>query len=449
MCLVREWSCAHVRPHSISCTLCMPALAHTQSIDTVRLMSSCVSVVASSTTPSIIKVNPPQTIRASCLIHSAFRSAQAKKHRPLLDALAVCLYEENRVVNYNCETRAQKALAVPRPDQCCASPYLIAVTTTSLEDCLYLFTHTGNCVQHSFDSLSAQHAIDLLGAKCVAFHTSNPNVLAVGFGDGSVHAWDVQSNQRVLYYKNHTHYVSSLHFAADGRLFVSSCDNKGSIVTFDQQFQLSRIVRLDGHADWVNNLKPLSLDTCVTCSNDATVKVWNSRTGACITTLREHTESVDCLAVHPTGHTFASGSMDQSFVIWSSDTFQLLHQIHVENCVQSLFFDKANLLCVGVFDHGIVLCNATTGEVGDVAIRATGYIAGVAHGASHNHTRFSCLQFLISISQYLRVSPGFHPRMQCGPHRYGFVYVWLLDCCRSYGKSTRICTYHTSLWRLC
>ena len=126
-------------------------------------MSSRASVVASSTALSIIKVNPPQTIRASCLIHSAFRSAQAKKHRPL-DALAVCLYEENQVVIYNCETRAQKILAVPRPDQCCASPYLIAVTTTSLEDCLYLFTHTGNCVQHSFDSLSAQHAIDLLGA---------------------------------------------------------------------------------------------------------------------------------------------------------------------------------------------------------------------------------------------------------------------------------------------
>jgi WD40 repeat protein len=120
----------------------------------------------------------------------------------------------------------------------------------------------------------------------------------------------------------------------------------------------------------------------VTCSDDKTIKVWDCKAGACLRTLSDHKDSVTSLATSSKEGFFASGSLDRSVIIWSSETFEVLRRIEFPNLVQSLLLGDRHILYVGVYNHGVMSCNALTGEVGPVVIPATGSVSGLALGRS-------------------------------------------------------------------
>ncbi|KZV24977.1 hypothetical protein F511_01947 [Dorcoceras hygrometricum] len=74
----------------------------------------------------------------------------------------------------------------------------------------------------------------------------------------------------------------------------------------------------ESHADWVNDVVLTGGDTLVSCSSDTTVKVWNrSSGGKCMTTLRQHSDYVTCLAaVEQNNNVFASGGLGGEVFIW-------------------------------------------------------------------------------------------------------------------------------------
>ncbi len=100
-------------------------------------------------------------------------------------------------------------------------------------------------------------------------------------------------------------------------------------------------------------------------SDDTTVMVWDCETGVCLRTLSEHRNSAIALAAHANGQCFASGSYDQSVVIWSSETFDILHRIEVPDMINTLTFAENGHLFIGVYYQGAMLCNILTGEVGE------------------------------------------------------------------------------------
>jgi hypothetical protein len=84
--------------------------------------------------------------------------------------------------------------------------------------------------------------------------------------------------------------------------------------------------------------------------------------------------------LHPCHHAFASGSWDQTVIIWSSKTFEVLHRIVFPNWILAVAFGESDTLYVSVRLHGVTSCNARTGTIGHIVIPDDGVIFGLAFG---------------------------------------------------------------------
>jgi WD40 repeat protein len=257
-----------------------------------------------------------------------------------------------------------------RPWKCTISQGYTAVTT--IEDGLHLFTPGGVLVHIVPDSLDA---------TCVAFHPFKPSILALGFRNGAAHVWNALAQRLVSSFQNHRSQISNIRFSADGYLLMGSWDETASIVKFNSQFQVVSVMVLAGHENRVNDILPLpSSNMCVTGSHDKTIKVWDCHRGTCLHTLTRHTNYVFALALNSRQDLLASGSYDRSVILWSSQTFEVVHCFKFPHWVQSLVFGEGNMLYAGVYDFGIMPCDTHSGKVGDLVICGQSNVLGLAIG---------------------------------------------------------------------
>ncbi len=190
--------------------------------------------------------------------------------------------------------------------------------------------------------------------------------------------WSLSTQTYVSSFKEHAYGITNIRWESDCRLFLSSWDHTASIITLDEHFQYVLLIKFEGHTFFVNDILPLPPKQCVTCSRDRTIKVWDCETGACLRTLTEHTQEVLSLAMHTNRRCFASGSWDQSVLIWSSETFEVLHHMQFPSSVHSLLFVEDDAVYVGVYEHGVMSCSVLTGEIGRMIIPVTGRIADLS-----------------------------------------------------------------------
>ncbi len=293
--------------------------------------------------------------------------------------------------------------------------HYIAIPTE--RDALQLFTHHGNLVQVVPDSMAV---------SCLAFHPSKPEIISLGFTTGSVHLVDIRTNCTVSVFNHHRGYISSICLAPDGRLLLSSFDKTASIVSLDDKFKPHCCVKFNGHASLVNSILPFGSSQCVTCSDDTTIKVWDSTTGECLRTLSEHSEGVHVLGMDSSERIFASGSGDGRVLLWSCDTFEVVLCVWFPDLVTSLLFRKDHTLYAGVFDYGVMSCDTLTGEVGPVVIPAKGPVTSLMFGKLHSIDYFLIYfnYFMIPV-QCLPKHPGLPPHMHCGPCLCSTVCTWL------------------------
>jgi len=58
----------------------------------------------------------------------------------------------------------------------------------------------------------------------------------------------------------------------------------------------------------------------LSCSRDATIKLWDTLSGFCLVTLKEgHSDWIRRVTVHPNGLLFASASKDESIICWNTE----------------------------------------------------------------------------------------------------------------------------------
>ncbi len=257
-------------------------------------------------------------------------------------------------------------IEIENPIKVSTSQHHLAVNTCS--NGVVVFTRDGHRV---LDPLSS------FGVCSFAFHAIDASILAVGLDDGSAELWDITSNHKKSSIKNHTRDVSGICFGPVGLLFLSSHDTTASIAVLDEILVARSLVKLEGHKDFVTDIKSLGTNYCVTCSHDKTIKVWNCQTGTCLRTLSQHQDWVKVLATPLQQPIFASGAYDCSVIFWSSETFEVLHCVRLPHCPQSLIFGR-NALLIGVVDHGMMVCNVVTGEIGPVVIPGTVSVFGLA-----------------------------------------------------------------------
>ena len=193
--------------------------------------------------------------------------------------------------------------------------------------------------------------------------------------------WDVFTKSYLSEFKQHSGVISSIRFSSDCRVFLSSGDKSASVNVLNDKFLFVSSVKLKGHLRWVNDILPLpSSNQCVTCSDDTNTMVWDCETGVCVRALSAHRNSAITLAACANGQCFASGSYDQSVVIWSSETFDILHRIEFPNMINTLTFAENGHLFIGVYYQGAISCNILTGEVGEITIAAGGAITSLSIG---------------------------------------------------------------------
>lgn len=137
-----------------------------------------------------------------------------------------------------------------------------------------------------------------------------------------------------------------------------------------------------------------------TCSEDASIKVWDSETGQFERTLKGHTNGVNGLAFSAQGLLLASCSSDLTCKLWSVETWECLKTMHGHDHVVSAvaFAQQDALLLSCSRDHSLRVWDTATGYcvrqlrghsewVRSVSIAPAAVVQGAGVVASAGHDR--------------------------------------------------------------
>lgn len=154
------------------------------------------------------------------------------------------------------------------------------------------------------------------------------SILASGSGDKTVRLWDLNTQTPLATGVGHTHWVLCLGWAPDGSAVASGAHDATVRVWGTDASQDGKEARmvLRGHKNWVTALSwqplhragKLGCRRLVSSSKDATAKIWDARTGACLTTLSGHAASVTSVKWGGEGLIYTA-SQDRTVIVWAVD----------------------------------------------------------------------------------------------------------------------------------
>jgi WD40 repeat protein/tetratricopeptide (TPR) repeat protein len=117
--------------------------------------------------------------------------------------------------------------------------------------------------------------------------------------------------------RGHEGRVGPVSFSPDGERIVSG-SNDTTIKIWDSATG-AELMTLRGHGNWVGSIA-FSPDgkRIISGSGDNTIKVWDAATGAELMTLRGHGDWVGLIAISPDGKRIVSGSGDKTIKVWDA-----------------------------------------------------------------------------------------------------------------------------------
>jgi hypothetical protein len=152
----------------------------------------------------------------------------------------------------------------------------------------------------------------------VAFSPDGKQLLTCS-RDKTAKVWDLTTKESVLTFPDHQNSVTGVGVKADGKVgFSAGADGqlRAWNTSGDQAGKAAK-----GAAG--NHAKPIlklvqhpKLPLMATCSEDMTVKLWNTDTGAALKTLSGHTDQVFAVAISPDGNLVASGTWNGEVKVW-------------------------------------------------------------------------------------------------------------------------------------
>lgn len=135
------------------------------------------------------------------------------------------------------------------------------------------------------------------GIRCLQFDGSK---LISGSIDHTVKIWNLRSGECMSTYTGHSDGVIGLHFDS-ALLATGSMDHTIKVWNFEDK---STFV-LRGHTDWVNAVRVDSASrTCLSASDDSTVRLWDLDSRTCIKTFEGHVGHVQQVVTLPHDYEF-------------------------------------------------------------------------------------------------------------------------------------------------
>ncbi|KAF8623533.1 hypothetical protein AX15_006309 [Amanita polypyramis BW_CC] len=124
----------------------------------------------------------------------------------------------------------------------------------------------------------------------------------------------------------HTDEVWNIEWSHDGSYLASASKDKSVIIWHvtctgpePSSHDWCMHLRLKDHPYPVGCLAWSIDDSLLLTSAEHYIKIWNARTGVCLRTLEDHTETVTALAWLPDGSGFISGGLDRKIIQWNVD----------------------------------------------------------------------------------------------------------------------------------
>jgi WD40 repeat protein len=171
---------------------------------------------------------------------------------------------------------------------------------------------TGGIANAKLDQTIENHADWVFGVAL----TADGKHLLTASRDKTAKVWDLKTKESVLTFPDHQNAVYGVAVKPDGKIGYSVGEDN-QLRTWNATGDGKQIRVSGGHGKAVFKVlyhptKPL----LVTCSADATVRIWNADNGGAVKTLSGHTDWVYALAVSPDGNLIASGSWNGEVRVW-------------------------------------------------------------------------------------------------------------------------------------
>ncbi|KAF5389571.1 hypothetical protein D9757_004109 [Collybiopsis confluens] len=139
--------------------------------------------------------------------------------------------------------------------------------------------------------------------KGLAFHPTQP-LLAAGLHNGSIQLWNYRMGVLVLFEPSIS-IPAALYWSLEETTTRLKYGNRRCLFTLHGHLDYLRTVQFHHEMPWI-----------ISCSDDQTIRIWNSTSRNCIAVLTGHSHYVMSAFFHAKDDLVVSASMDQTVRVW-------------------------------------------------------------------------------------------------------------------------------------
>jgi WD40 repeat protein len=239
---------------------------------------------------------------------------------------------------------------------------------------IYILTLIVICILAAISDVTAADSLDYENLKSLGGYqgevfsaTFSPNgrYLAVGFNEGIVRIWEVQSWKIIATLNENENDVTAVAFSPDGKT-LATADSQKRIILWDTDTWAKK-TRLKAYGG-VNALAyNKDGSRLAVASSDDVVQIWDIGSND-FKKLKGHNRKVNALAFSPDSARLVTGSNDDSIILWDSREGKKLNQAKVHNgsVTKVAFSNDGKLILSGSSDNTIAMHDAQKAEFMDI-----------------------------------------------------------------------------------